>query len=232
MPHDPGMTALILGAGSALLALLAMGRIACSDIGCMSVRYAEIDPDWVTFAGWSALAAIVAVEGGEAYLDGVMMATVTGGTAWLMRRTVPRGQGAGDIGLFAVIGVCAGSEHLPLVAAVGSVFATATGMAYGLARGKRFRHFFLRHLVPWALPFMAVVAPMFALRVAGGIWPETIPQVADGVVVIALAGTALLSAGLVAGPLPMAVRRRAAVKAAAPRGHDGRIQQSKRGKET
>ncbi|MYI67670.1 MAG: hypothetical protein F4103_02550, partial [Boseongicola sp. SB0673_bin_14] len=84
MPHDPGTMASVLGAGSALLALSAMARIACIDI-----RSLEIDPDWAAFAGWAGLAAIVFVEGPSAWPGAIAVASVAGGAAWLALRLRP-----------------------------------------------------------------------------------------------------------------------------------------------
>lgn len=231
MPHDPGTMASILGAGGAFLALLAMARVASGDVGCIGVRYCEIDPDWLAVAGWAALAAIIAVEGVDAFWVAVAMAMVMAGAAWLMRRARLRGMGAGDIGVFAFVGIVAGPERLPLVAVLVSAFIVVTTVVYGLARGKR-GHRVFRHLVPAALPLAAVLGPVFALRIAAGIWPETIPPVADGAAFVALAGAGLLSAGLVAGALPMAVRRRAGARVTQRCGPDGRIDHPQDGKET
>ena len=227
MPHDPGTVASILGTGSAVLALLAMARVACIDI-----RRGEIDPGWTVLAGWAALGAIIAVEGTLDYSGSVLVATALGGGAWLLWRLWPRWVGEGDIGLCAVFGACAGPEHVMIAYVLSGACVTVAAITYAAARGKRLLDAFHRHPVPAALSMMAALGPVFAWRIATGIWPETVPPVTDGAAFIALASAAVLSAGLIAGALPMAVRRRAAAKAVALRGHDGRIQQSKRGKET
>ena len=226
MPHDPGTLGAILGAGAALLALFAMARVACVD-----VRHLEIDPDWAALAAWAAIGAMLAVEGPRALPPAAAVAALLGGAAWLTARSCPGRIGQGDVGLFAVIGLVAGPKLLAPVLGLATAFCLAACLAYGQARGKRLGRS-LRHMVPAAPPFMAALGPFFAWRIAGGLWPGTVPQVADGAATIALAGTGLLSAGLIAGALPMAVRRRAAAKAAALRGHGGRIHQSQHRKET
>ncbi|MYH50281.1 MAG: hypothetical protein F4151_12325 [Gammaproteobacteria bacterium] len=225
MPHDPGTMASVLGAGSALLALSAMARIACIDI-----RSLEIDPDWAAFAGWAGLAAIVFVEGPSAWPGAIAVASVAGGAAWLALRLRPGGIGQGDVALFALAGLVAGADLLAPVMGLLVGFSAVAAVAYGLARGKGGRA--LLHPVPAALPLMAALAPVFAWRVAHAVSPGAVPATADMAAFVALSGLALLSAGLVAGALPMAVRRRAAASAAQRRGHDGRIHQPEDGKET
>ncbi|MXX87997.1 MAG: hypothetical protein F4213_18765 [Boseongicola sp. SB0677_bin_26] len=225
MPHDPGTMASVLCAASALLALAAMARIACIDI-----RSLEIDPDWAAFAAWSGLAAIVFVEGPSAWPEAVAVAALAGGAAWGLARLRPGGIGQGDVALFALAGLVAGADLLAPVMGLLVAFGIVATVAYGLARGKG-RRLFL-HPVPAALPLMAALMPVFAWRVVSGLLPETVPSVAGGATVVALSGLALLSAGIVVGAFPMAVRRRAAARAAGPRGHDGRIHQPDDGKET
>lgn len=223
MPHEPGAVASVLGAGSALLALFAMARVACIDILLL-----EIDPDWAALAGWAGLAAIMAVEGPGAWPEAAMTATVAGGTAWLAVRLRPGGIGQGDVGLLALVGLVAGPDRLLPVMCLGLAFFLIAAVAYGRARGRRF----LRHMVPGALPFMAALAPVFAGRIASGVRPGAVPSAADGAILVALAGFAFLSTGLLAGALPMAVRRRGAARSGRSRGHDGRIHQPKQRKES
>ncbi|MYG26978.1 MAG: hypothetical protein F4213_13305 [Boseongicola sp. SB0677_bin_26] len=216
MPHDPGTVASVLGAGSALLALFAMARVACIDI-----RSLEIDPDWAALAGWAGLAAIMAVEGPGAWPEAAVTATVAGGATWLAVRLRPGGMGRGDVVLLALVGLIAGPDRLLPVMCLGLAFCLMATVAYGRARGKRF----LGHMVPGALPFMAALGPVFAWRIASGLRPEAVPPGTDCAVFVGLAGIAFLSAGLLAGALPMAARRSAAARADRSRGHDGRIHQ-------
>lgn len=202
MPHDPGMAASVPGAASALLALFAMVRVACID-----VRHLEIDPDWTALAAWSALGALVAVEGVGACPDAVVAATLAGGAAWLAGRLHPGGLGQGDVALFAMAGVVAGPELLPPVLGLAVAFCLASCAAYGLARGKRPGRIF-RHMVPAAPPVLAALGPFFAWRIASALWP--VPEGWWTTAVPALAGAVALVAALLAGALPMAVRRRAA----------------------
>ena len=219
MQPDPGMTASILGAMSALLALGAMARIACIDLRCL-----EIDPGWAALAGVAALGAIVAVEGGRAVAGAVVAAALTGGAAWVAARLRPGRIGQGDVVLFAVVGLVAGPQFLAPVLVIGAAFCLASCVAYGLARGKRPMRSF-RHMVPAAPPLMAALAPVFAWRIAAAIWPDLVLETAMAAAFMAIAGPAALAAALVAGALPMAVRRRAIP--ATPRGPGGRINQEK-----
>ena len=226
MPHDPGTLGAVFGAGSAFLALVAMVRVACIDL-----RQLEIDPDWTALAAWAALFAILAVEGPRALPAAAAGAALAGGVAWLATRSRPGRIGQGDIGLLAVVGLVAGPKLLAAVLGLATAFCLAACVAYGKARGKRPGRI-LRHMVPAAPPFLAALGPFFGWRVASGIWPGAVPPLADGAVVVALAGTVALGAGLLAGALPMAMRRRAATGASQHRCHDGRIHQPHDGKET
>ena len=225
MPHDPGLLGAVLGAGSALLALFAMARVACID-----VRHLEIDPDWAALAAFAAIGAMLAVEGPNAYPGAAAGAALVGGVAWVAARLRPGRIGQGDIGLLAVTDLVAGPKLLAPVLGLATAFCLAACVAYGKARGKRLGRIF-RHMVPAAPPFMAAAGPIFAWRVAAGIWPGALPEPTDGAVVVLLAGTLALAAGLLAGALPMALRRRAAARGADPRGLDGRIHQTEHGKE-
>lgn len=226
MPHDPGTLGAVLGAGSALLALFAMARVACIDM-----RHLEIDPDWAALAAFAAIGAMLAVEGPSAFPGAAAGAAIVGGVAWLAARRRPGRIGQGDIGLLAVTGLVAGPKLLAPVLGLATAFCLAFCVAYGRARGKKLGRVF-RHMVPAAPPFMAATGPIFAWRVAGGIWPGAVPPLADGAVFVLLAGTLALAAGLLAGALPMALRRRAAARGTDPRGVDRRIHQPEHGKET
>ena len=226
MPHDPGTLGAVLGAGSALLALFAMARVACID-----VRDLEIDPDWAALAAFAAFGAMLAVEGPTAFPEAAACAALVGGVAWLAARLRPGRIGQGDVGLLAVTGLVAGPKLLAPVLGLATAFCLAACVAYGKARGKRLGRIF-RHMFPAAPPFMAAVAPFFGWRVAAGIWPDAVPALADGAVLVLLAGSLALTAGLLAGALPMALRRRAAVRGKDHRGVGGRIHQPEHGKET
>ncbi len=219
MLHDPEMTASVVGGMSALLALCAMARVACIDIRCL-----EIDPGWAVLAGGAALGALVAVEGVGACSGAVLAAAAAGGAAWLAGRLRPGGIGQGDVTLLAVVGLVAGPQFLAHVLVVGAAFCLASCVAYGLARGKRPVRIF-RHMVPAAPPLMAALGPVFAWRIAVAIWPDLNLETAMAAAFMAIAGPAALAAALVAGALPMAVRRRAIP--ATPRGPGGRINQGK-----
>ena len=223
MPHDPGITASVLGAASALLALVAMARVACIDLQCFM-----IDLDWTELAGWAGLAAIMAVEGPDEWAWAVGAATLAGGLAWLAARLRPGRIGQGDVALCAVLVLVAGPAHAPFVMALVIAFLLAAFVAYGMARGKGP----FGSGIPFALPAMAALGPVFAWRVTSGIWPGSVPHGHEGAVLIALAGTMLVTCGLLAGALPMALRRRAAARAAAPRGRDGRVHEPVQRKET
>ena len=223
MPHDPGITASVLGAASALLALIAMTRVTCIDLQCFM-----IDLDWAELAGWAGLGAIIAVEGPAEWARAVGAATVAGGLAWLATRLRPGRMGQGDVALCALLGLVAGPDHAPFVVPLVIAFLIAAFVAYGLARGKGP----FGSGIPFALPAMAALGPFFAWRVAGGIWPGANPAVEDGAVFVLLAGTMALAVGLLAGALPMALRRRAAARGTDPRGPDGRVHQPEHGKET
>ena len=205
MPHEPDMIAAVLGAGSALLALFAMARVACID-----VRRLEIDPDWTAFAGWSALAAIIAVEGVAAYAYAVLLAAILAGSAWLLQRRWPGGIGKGDIGVAALACVATGWERFPLAAGLLLAFCGTSCIAYGIARGKRLGRC-IRHRYPMALPWMAAPGAVFAWRVAEALWPNVVPAGSWGVAAVALVGSAAMAVGLLAGAYPMHARRRAAV---------------------
>lgn len=222
MPHDPGMTASVFGAASALLALTAMTRVACIDLQCFM-----IDLDWTELAGWAGLAAIIAVESPDALPGAVATAAAAGGTTWLVARLRPGRVGQGDVWLFAVLGLVAGPDHAPFVMALVIAFALAAHVAYGLARGRGP----LGSGIPAALPAMAALGPAFTWRVASGIWPGSVPQGHEGFVLVALAGAMLLACGLLAGPLPMALRRRAADRTARPAARRSRIHQPVQRKE-
>lgn len=203
MQPDLGMTASIVGAACALVALWAMVRIACID-----VRWLEINPGWAALAGCAALGAVVAVEGGGAVAGAVGTAALTGGAAWVAARLRPGRIGQGDVVLFAVVGLVAGPQLLAPVLVVGVAFCLVSCVAYGLARGKRPMRIF-RHMVPAGPPLMAALAPVFAWRVAAAIWPDPVQEAALAAAWLAIAGPVALAAALVAGALPMAVRRRA-----------------------
>ena len=219
MLHDPGMTATVLGAACALLALWAMARLACIDVRCL-----EIDPGCAALAGCAALGAVVALEGAGAVAGAVVAAALTGGAAWVAARLRPGRIGQGDVTLFFVVGLVAGLQFLAPVLVMGTAFCLASCVAYGVARGKRPVRIF-RHMVPAGPPLMAALAPVFALRVAAAIWPEPIQEAALDEVWLAIAGPVALAAALVAGAWPMAVRRRAAL--ATPCGSRSRINQGK-----
>ncbi|MYE03278.1 MAG: hypothetical protein F4Y03_18790 [Alphaproteobacteria bacterium] len=147
-----------------------------------------------------------------------------------MRRGCAGGRiGQGDVGLFAVLGLVAGPELLPPVLGLSAVFCLAACIAYGLARGKRPA---FRSAIPAALPCMAALAPVFAWRVMSGIGPEAVPPNVGSAAAAALSGLAFLSVGLLAGALPMAVRRRDTARVAQLRARDGRIHQPHHRKET
>lgn len=219
MPHDPGITAAVLGAGSALLAIFAMGRIACVD-----VRRLEIDPGWTALAACAGLGALVAAEGPGALPGSIATAAAAGGAAWIAVRLRPGRIGRGDIGLLAVTGLLAGPRLLVPVLVMGTAFCLASCVAYGLARGKRPGRIF-RHLVPAAPPLMAALGPVFAWRIAAAVRPDFVLEEVLAAVFLALAGSSALAAALIAGALPMAVRRRA--MSVTPRGPGGRINQGK-----
>lgn len=223
MPHDPGMAASVLGAASALLALVAMTRVACMDL-----QRFMIDLDWAELAGWSGLGAIIALEGPDGWARAVGVATLAGGLAWLATRLRPSRFGQGDVAVCAVLGIVSGTHHGPFVMALVIAFILAAVVAYGLARGKGL----FGSGIPYALPAMAAAGPAFAWRVAAGIRPESVPQGLGSAVLIASAGTVLLSCGLAAGALPMALRRRAAAQAAGSDGHQGRSHQPEQPEET
>ncbi len=219
MQPDLGMTASIVGAACALVALWAMVRIACID-----VRRLEIDPGWAALAGCAALGAVVAVEGGGAVPGAVGTAALTGGAAWIAARLHPGGIGQGDVTLLAIVGLVAGPRFLAPVLVIGAAFCLASCVAYGLARGKRPGQIH-RHLVPAAPPLMAALGPVFAWRAAVAIRPDLVLETAMAAAFMAIAGPAALAAALVAGALPMAVRRRAAL--ATPSGSRSRINHGK-----
>ena len=219
MQPDLGMTASIVGAACALVALWAMVRIACID-----TRWLEIDPGWAALAGCAALGAVVAVEGRAAVIGAVVAASLTAGAAWVAARLRPGRIGQGDVVLFAVVGLVAGPQLLAPVLVVGAAFCLASCVAYGLARGKRPQRIF-GHMVPAGPPLMAALGPVFAWRIAVAIWPDLVLEEALAVIFLAIAGPAALVAALVAGALPMAVRRRAIQ--ATSRGPGARINQGK-----
>lgn len=219
MQPDLGMTTSIVGAACALVALWAMVRIACID-----VRWLEIDPGWAVLAGCAALGAIVAVEGGRAVAGAVGTAALTAGATWLAGRVRPGGIGQGDVMLLAVVGLVAGPRFLAPVLVIGAGFCLASCVAYGLARGKRPGRI-LRHMVPAGPPLMAALAPVFAWRIAAAIRPDLVLEEALAAVFLALAGSAALAAALVAGALPMAIRRREALTT--PCGSRSRVNQAK-----
>ena len=219
MPHDPEMMASVLGAAFALLALWAMARLACIDVRCL-----EIDPGCAALAGCAALGAVVALEGAGAVAGAVVAAALTGGAAWVAARLRPGRIGQGDVVLFAVVGLVAGPQLLAPVLVIGAAFCLASVVAYGVARGKRPQRI-CRHMVPAAPPLMAALAPVFAWRVAVAIWPDLVPEGPMTATVLVFAGFVALAAALIAGALPMAVRRRA--MPATSRGPGGRINQGK-----
>lgn len=201
MPHDPGMTASVLGAGAALLALFAMAQVACIDI-----RRLEIDPAWAALAACSALGAIIAVEGGSALPGAVAAAAIAGGAAWIAVRLLPGRMGRIDVWLLATVGLATGPGLLLPVLGLALAFFLAAFSAYGLARGKRPGRT-LRHMIPWAPPFMAAAGPFFAWRVASALRPDLAPEGAWAAAALALAGALIMAAALAAGALPIAVRR-------------------------
>ena len=219
MQHDPGMTASLLGAASALLALFAMARIACID-----VRFLEIDPGWAAIAALAGLGALMAVEGMGAFRNAVVAAALAGGAAWLATRLHPGGIGQGDVTLYAVVGLVAGPQMLAPVLVIGAAFWLASCVTYGMARGKRPGRI-LRHMVPAGPPLMAALGPVFAWRVATAVRPDLVPEGPMTATVLVFAGFVALAAALIAGALPMAVRRRAAPTT--PCGSQSRANQAK-----
>ena len=191
-------------AGLALLALVAMARVACVD-----VRRLEIDPVWTALAACAGLAATVAVSGPATAPGALAAAAAAGGAAWLAARLRPGAIGRGDIGLFAAVGLIAGPDLLPPVLCLAAAFGLVTAVAYGLARGKSPGRL-PAHMFPAALPFMAALAPAFAWRTvsgaASGPGPGAVPPPFPAAAV-ASAGALALASGLLAGALPMAVRR-------------------------
>ena len=213
MPHDPGILALVLGAGSALLALVAMARVACID-----VRRLEIDPGWTAVAACAGLAALVAAEGPGALPAAIATALFAGGAAWIAGRLRPGRIGQGDVTLFFVAGLLTGPLFLAPVLVIGASFLLASCVAYGLARGKRPGRIH-RHLVPAGPPLLAALGPVFAWRIMAAIRPDLVPDGDLLAAALAFPGMTALAAALVAGALPMAARRRAVVtKPCGPRG--------------
>ena len=204
MPHDPGITIAVLGAGSALLAIFAMGRVACID-----VRRMEIDPAWTALAACAGLGALVAAEGHGVLPGSIATAAAAGGAAWIAGRMRPGGIGQGDVMLLAVVGLVAGPQFLAPVLIMGAAFCLASCVAYGLARGKRPGRVH-RHLVPAGPPLMAALGPVFAWRIVAAIRPDLVPDGDLLAAALAFPGVTALAAALVAGALPMAVRRLAA----------------------
>ena len=215
---DPGMAAPVLGAAAALLALAAMAWVACIDVRCL-----EIDPGWAAIAASAGMAALVAVEGPGTFPDAVAASALAGGAAWLAGRLRPAWLGQGDVTLFALVGALSGPQLLVPVLVIGTVFCLATCIAYGLARGKRPSRIF-RHMVPAGPSLMAALGPVFAWRLAEAASPDPVP--AGAATALAVAGLLALAAALVAGALPMAVRRRATVTN--PCGPRGRANQQRR----
>ena len=201
MPHDPGNLASVLGAGSALLALVAMARVACID-----VRRLEIDPAWTAVAACAGLGALVAAEGPGALPAAIGTAAAAGGAAWIAVRLRPGRIGQGDVTLFAVVGLVAGPQLLAPVLIMGASYLLASCVAYGLARGKRPGRIH-RHLVPAGPPLMAALGPVFAWRIVAAARPDLVPDGDLLAAALAFPGVAALAAALAAGALPMAVRR-------------------------
>ena len=80
-------------------------------------------------------------------------------------------------------------------------------------------------MVPAAPPLMAAVGPVFAWRVATAVRPDLVPEGPVTATVLVFAGVVALAAALIAGALPMAVRRRAAPTT--PCGSQSRANQAK-----
>lgn len=201
MPHDPGIMIPVLASGAALLAIFAMGRVACID-----VQRLEIDPGWTALATCAGLGALVAAEGPGALPGSIATAAAAGGAAWIAVRLRPGRIGQGDVTLFAVVGLFAGPQFLAPVLLIGASFLLASCVAYGLARGKRPLRIH-RHLVPAGPPLMAALGPVFAWRIAVAVRPDLVPDGDILVAAVAFPGVAALAAALVAGALPMALRR-------------------------
>ena len=213
MPHDPGIIIAVPASGAALLAIFAMGRVACIDL-----RRLEIDPGWTAVAACAGLAALVAAEGPGALPAAIGTALFAGGAAWIAVRLRPGRIGQGDVTLFAVVGLLTGPQFLAPVLVIGASFLLASCVAYGLARGKRPGRMH-RHLVPAGPPLMAALGPVFAWRIVAAARPDLVPDGDLLAAALAFPGVAALAAALVAGALPMAVRRRAVgTKPCGPRG--------------
>jgi len=198
MPHDPHGPAL-----PALLALL-VALVAMARVTCVDVRRLEIDPAWTALAACAGLAAAVAVDGPATVPGAGAAAAASGGAAWLAARLRAGAVGRGDIGLFAAVGLAAGPDLLPPVLCLAVAFSLVTAVAYGLARGKSRRRL-AAHMFPAALPCMAALAPALAWRTVSGVTPLAAGPA--GAATVALAGSLALACGLLAGALPMAVRR-------------------------
>lgn len=203
MPHDPGIAAIALGVGSALLSLFAMARVACMD-----ARRMEIDPAWIAVAACAGLAAVLAVEGPGAWPGAVGAAAMAGGAGWLAVRLHPGWVGQSDIGLLAMLGLLSGPRLLLPVIGLSVAFFPVAFFAYGLARGKRRGRIF-RHMIPLAPPYVAALAPAFAWRIASAVRPDLVPAGTRSALAVSLAGVLALAGMLLAGALPMAARRRA-----------------------
>lgn len=221
MPHEPGMTALILGGASALLAFFAMARIAWIDM-----RQFEIDPDWAAIAGWAILGAIITIEGPRAWPSAVGAAVVAYSVVWLATLLLPAHIGAGETRLFALCALALGPGHFPRAMVAVSVFLVVTRVAYGLARGRWRR----RCPMPAALPLMAALGPAFVLRMALEIRPDIAPGESWSFAFVLLAGSAALAVGLLAvgfraGTLRIPVRLSQAAEN--PHGSGGRVHQRK-----
>ena len=177
---------LVLAASAAALPSMAM-------VAWIDLRRFEIDPGWLSAAALAAVMASLPIEG-FGYLYGALAAgALSGGSVWLVSQLARGRIGRGDIGLLAAVGLVAGPSDLPLAMACVAGLTALTAGLLARARGKPP----FRSAVPLALPAMAALAPLFVLRVYGGILDAPLPA-ATLVPTATATAVALTCAGLLA----------------------------------
>ena len=151
------------------ISLATISLVAMAGVAWIDVRQFEIHPGLLLAAVATALAVIVLLEGVVAMSWSAVAGALLGGTAFIAASLWPDRMGQGDIGLLGCLGVVGGPEFLPVLLLLFVVLAALTSAAYSLARGKPL----FRSMFPAALPAMAAAAPVFTVRVGGGLWPDS-----------------------------------------------------------
>ena len=107
----------------------------------------EIHLEVLAIASLAMVGLTVALDGFQAILASLAVATILGFTTDMIRRRRPGSMGGGDPWVFAALGLAGSATHIIPVVIMAGLLSFIVATAYSLARGKRF----LRSMFPAAL---------------------------------------------------------------------------------